>query len=77
MMYNGTDLIQVVLQACQAATGFIAVSTAVEASDTGGLLQSPAPTLGIVYCTATATISTGTSTVEDMASLLVASGIKT
>ena len=43
---------------------------------TGGLLQSPVPTHGHVNWTATTTMSTPTTTIESMAFLLVASGIK-
>ena len=60
----------------QAATATPVVSTIMETSVTGGLLQSPVPTHGNVYCTTAAAVSTETATIEAAAFLLVASGIK-
>ncbi len=76
MTFNGTVLIQAVGQVYQAATTTPVVSTAVVTTATGGLLQSPVPTLGFVNCTTTTTFSSEESTVEPTAFLLVASGIK-
>ena len=69
-------LIQAVSMAIQAASAPPVVSSAMGTSATGGLLQSPVPTHGYVHCTTTTTVSTGTSSVETSAFLLVASGIK-
>jgi hypothetical protein len=48
----------------------------VEATVTGGLLQSPVPTHGNVSCTAATTMSSELTAVDTTAFLLVASGIK-
>ena len=74
MMYNGTALIQAVGLVYQAVTGALSVSKAVEATETGGLLQSPAPTQGLVNCTTT--MSKVTTAFEATAFLLAASGIR-
>ena len=71
-----TALIQLVLLACQAAAATPVVSTTVDSSGTGVLLQSPVPTHGFVYCTTTATMSSETTAIGSTAFLLVASGIK-
>ena len=76
MTFNGTVLIQAVGQVYQAATASPVVSAAVEASGTGGLLQSPVPTHGNVYCTTATAVSAETTAIETAAFLLVASGIK-
>jgi len=76
MMHSGTALIQVVGQVYQAATATPVVSTAMESSGAGGLLQSPVPTHGNVNWSITATMSAETTTIETTAILLVASGIK-
>ena len=54
-----TALIQEDLMAYQEATPPPKVSTALEATAVGGRPQSPAPTHGLVFCTASATMSTG------------------
>ena len=72
-----TALIQVVLLVFQAATATPVVSTSMVTTATGGVLQSPVPTHGYVYCTTTTTmLAESTSTVETTAFLRVASGIK-
>ena len=76
MTFNGTVIIQAVGLACQAATATPVVSTTMVAAGTGGLLQSPVPTHGGVYCTTSTSMSTVTPTIETTAFLLVASGIK-
>ena len=76
MMYSGTALIQVVSVVYQAATDTPVVSAAVGSTGTGGLLQSPVPTHGIVHCSVSTTMSTETTTIEGTAFLLVASGIR-
>ena len=73
---RATALIQADLMVCQAATATPVVSAAMEATVTGGLLQSPVPTLGFVLCTSTSTMFTVTTSIENTAFLLVASGIK-
>jgi hypothetical protein len=47
------------------------------ATEPGGLLQSLVPAHGNMSCSAASTMSSGTTTVETSAFLLVASGIKT
>jgi len=69
-------LIQVVGQACQAATVTLVVSTAMEAAASGGRPQSPVPTRGFGNCTTAKIMSTVTTSFETTAFLLVASGIK-
>jgi hypothetical protein len=71
-----TALIRADSLAFQAASATPVGSAAVEASDTGGRLQSPVPTLGGVFWSTTSTMFTDTTTVGTMASQLVASGIK-
>ena len=80
---RATVLIQADLMVCQAASATLlfvknpsVVSTSMEAAGTGGLLQRPVPTLGLVGWTTTTTMSSGTATIETTACLLVASGIK-
>ena len=73
---RATALIQADLMVCQAAAAAPVVSTAMETTVTGGLLQSLVPTHGNVGWTATTALSTETTTVEAAAFLLVASGIK-
>ena len=68
-------LIQAVGQVYQAATASSLVSAAMETSGTGGLLQSPVPTHGIVNCSASSTLSSETTSIETSAFLLVASGM--
>jgi hypothetical protein len=70
-------LIQAVGQVYLAATATPVLSSTMATTGTGGLLQSPVPTLGDVLCTATSAMSSGTTTIETSAFLLVASGIKT
>ena len=70
-------LIQAVGLVCLAATATPVLSSTMATTGTGGLLQSPVPTLGDVLCTATSAMSSGTTTIETSAFLLVASGIKT
>jgi hypothetical protein len=70
-----TVLIQAVGLVYQAATATPVVSTKLGTTGTGGLLQSPVPTHGDGHCSTTATMSTGTTTFEKSAFLLVASGI--
>ena len=69
-------LIQAVGLVYQAAAATPVVSTTLETTGTGGLLQSLVPTLGIVDCTSSTTMSTATAPLETTAFLLVASGIK-
>ena len=69
-------LIQAVGLVYQAATATPVVSTAMGATGTGGLLQSPVPTHGHVVCTTTTTMSTDSAAIDSSAFLLVASGIK-
>jgi hypothetical protein len=71
-----TVLMQVVGQVCQVATATPVVSPTVEASGTGGLLQSPVPPLGDAYWSTNPPMSSDTPAVEASANLLVASGIK-
>ena len=68
-------LIQAVGQVYQAATATPMVSTSVDTAGTGGLLQSPVPTHGNVGCSATTSMSSGTTAVVTTAFLLVASGM--
>ena len=70
-------LIQAVGLVYQAATATPVVSSTMETSDSGGLLQIPVPTLGFVTCTTSTAMLTGTPTFATTAFLLVASGIKT
>ena len=72
-----TALIQADLLAFQAASATCLVMADSEVTGTGGLLQSPVPTLGHVNWTATtkSTYSTPIG-IETAAFLLVASGIK-
>ena len=60
----------------QAASATPLVSASMVTTDSGGLLQSPVPTHGVVNYTTTTTLSTATTTIETAAFLLVASGIK-
>ena len=76
MTFNGTVLIQADLLAFQAATATPVVSSTMDSTETGGLLQSPVPTHGGVHWAATPTLFTGSATVDTTAFLLVASGIK-
>ena len=69
-------LIQAVGQVYQAATASPVVSTTLETTVAGGLLQSPVPTRGGVYCTTSSTVSTDPTSIGATAFLLVASGIK-
>jgi len=69
-------LIQAVGQVYQAASATPVVSTAMETTGTGGLLQSLVPPHGGVDWTATTTLSSETAAFETTAFLLVASGIK-
>ena len=71
-----TALIRADLLVYQAATATPVVSSTLEVSDTGGLLQSPVPTVGSVYCSAATTMSAEAAAIETTAFLLVASGIK-
>ena len=71
-----TALIQADLLVYQAATATPVVSTSMEASGTGGLLQGLVPSPGYVCCTAPTTMSPESTTLETAAFLLVASGIK-
>ena len=69
-----TALIQADLLVYQAASATPVVSTAVESTGIGGLLQSLVPTHGDVNCTAVQmALSTVTTTVGTTAFLLVAS----
>ena len=70
-----TVLIQADLLVYQAATA-TPVGSITTSKGTGGLLQSPVPAHGYVYCTTSSTVSTGTTTIGSTAFLLVASGIK-
>ena len=72
-----TALIQAVGPVYQAAAASPMVSTTMETTEAGGLLQSPVPTHGGVDWATTTAMSTGTATVRATAFLLVASGIKT
>ena len=77
MTFNGTVLIQAVGQVYQAATATTpVVSASVDTTGTGGLLQSPVPTHGGVYCSTTSALSSEATMIEATAFLLVASGIK-
>ena len=76
MTCNGTALIQADLLVYQAASATPVVSSALVSTATGGLLQSPVPSHGLVYWTTTTTMSSETTTIEATAFLLVASGIK-
>ena len=70
-------LIQAVLMVFQAATATPVVSATLETTATGGLLQSPVPTRGIVYCSMATTLSAEkAASVVTTAFLLVASRIK-
>ena len=71
-----TVLIQADSMAFQAAYAYSVVTATLDTPVPGGLLQSPVPTRGDVYCTAATTMSTEAATVETTAFLLVASGIK-
>ena len=70
-------LIQAVGLVYQAATATPVVSIAMGTTGSGGLLQSPVPTRGIIVCTTSTAMSDETTSVETSAFLLVASGIKT
>ena len=70
-----TALIQADSMVYLAATGTPVVSAAMDTSVTGGLLQSPVPTHGNVGCSATTSMSSGTTAVVTTAFLLVASGM--
>ena len=74
-----TALIRAVLMVYQAATAAPApvVSATKVTPGTGGLLQSPVQTHGLVIWTTISMLSHGTTTVENSATQLVASGIKT
>jgi hypothetical protein len=77
-----TALIQAVGLVYQAAFAAPVVSTTMETTGTGGLLQSPVPTPGfpnhgIVDWAEPPTVSTEETTFDSSAFLLVASGIKT
>ena len=74
MMYSGTALIQAVSLAFQAATAIPVFSTTLEATGSGGLLQSMVPEHGLVTCSAPTALSTGPNTIDSSAFLLVASG---
>ena len=69
-------LIQAVGQASQAATATPVVSATMGSTATGGLLQSPVPTLGNVYWVSTSTVSAEATTFVTSATQLAASGIK-
>ena len=69
------QLIQAVGLVCQAATATPVVLATKEATETGGLLQSPVPTHGDVSCSTSTTMSTETTTIEALAFLRVASRI--
>ena len=71
-----TVLIRAVSLAFQAATATLVVSTSMETTEAGGLLQSPVPTLGDVNWTTSTAVSAGTTTVKTTAFLLAASGIR-
>ena len=71
-----TALIQAVSQAFQAATATPVISAAMDTTETGGLLQIPVPTHGILYWATTTTMSAGTAKIGAAAILLVASGIR-
>ena len=60
----------------QAATAGPVVSSSMEATVSGGLLQIPITTLGIVQCLAPTTMSAASPSIATTAFLLVASGIK-
>ena len=68
-------LIQAVGLVYQAAAATPVVSASMASSDSGGLLQSPVPTLGDVSWTTATTISTETTTIKTTATQLVASGM--
>jgi len=80
-----TALIRVDLTVCPAASASPAppisatpmAATTMVTTATGGLLQSPVPTLGDVDWSTTSTMSTESTTIETAAFLLAASGIKT
>ena len=72
-----TALIQADLLVYQTAYATPVVSSAVESSATGGLLQSLVPPRGLVNCSAATAMSPATTTIDTTAFLLVASGIKT
>ena len=67
--------IQAVGLVYQAATATPVVSATMEATDTGGLLQSLVPAHGYVSCSTTTAVPTATTPVETTAFLLVASGM--
>ena len=69
-------LTRAVSLAFQAATASPVVSTSMDSSGTGGLLQSLVPAHGSVHCTTPTTMSAVTPTLRAQAILLVASGIK-
>ena len=71
-----TALIQAASLVYQAASATPVVSTNMDTSVTGGLLQSLVPTHGDVGWAPTTTLSAETSTIDSPAFLLVASGIK-
>ena len=60
----------------QAATATPVVSATMGSTATGGLLQSPVPTLGNVYWVSTSTVSAEATTFVTSATQLAASGIK-
>ena len=69
-------LIQVVSLAWEAAPATPVVSSTLKTPATGGLLQSPVPTRGIVDWADTTTMSTITAALDSTAFQLVASGIR-
>ena len=68
--------IQVDSHVYQAAHATPVVSASMVTSGTGGLLQSLVPTHGVVICTTSPAMSTGTAAIDTAATQLVASGIK-
>ena len=69
-------LIQADLLVYQAAPASPVVSTTMGSTESGGLLQGPVPTPGVVHCTTSSSVSTGSATIKASAFLLAASGIK-
>ena len=75
-LITATALIRADSLAFRAAAATPVGSATMEATGSGGLLQSPVPTHGVVSCTTSATMVSDTTTIEATASQLVASGIK-